>query len=248
MTLSFNTFKTQQLSPKSQIVAKEGISLQEIKKSGSYGQVIAAPLFDYNNNGKLEGEEVDNFNDYKFDVKEDESGTKTLTLSRWAKKGLNYDRTEVQLDRTTVIKYESLEQLYDTESRQMYARGIGGNYVDKYDNPATFKTAINEWVNIGQPYKSAVIDLKEKRVIVDGMEQQEYKSRTINASNFDVTVKNSDIDHVVMRNGSLRLENTYSYSFYAKPIDVATNGVDKVKVTKDNKSLVNIFTWGEIAR
>lgn len=248
MTLSFNTFKTQQLSPKSQIVAKEGISLQEIKKSGSYGQAIAAPLFDYNDNGKLEKEEVDNFNDYKFDVKEDESGTRTLTLSRWAKKGLNYDRTEIQLDRTTVIKYESLEQLYNTKSRQEFHHGIGGNYVDKYDTPATFKTAINEGIELSAPYKSAVIDLKDKRAIVDGMIQQEYKSAPIWASNFDLTVKNSDIDNVVMLNGSLKLEKTCSHGYYDKPVDVATNDVAKVKVTKDSKSLVNIFTWGEIAR
>lgn len=231
------------------IIAREGTSLAEINRRGSDGQKIAAPLFDYDDNGKLEGEEVTNFNNYRFKVQSDKkSGINTLSLSKWVHEGLHFmDYSEKQLDRTTVIKYKSLDQLYNTKDREKYPGVSAGNYVDKSGYPARFEFGNGSEVELNSPYQKAEIDMTKNKVLVDGMEQQEYNIININAENIDLTVKNSDIGNLVMYNGKLKLENTKSYGYYDKPVDVATNGVNKVKVQKDAQSKAKVFTWGEIA-
>ena len=153
------------------------------------------------------------------------------------------------LDRTTVIKYNSLEQLYNTKGRKEYPECHAGNYIEPYEfQTAAFGSFGNRSrVKINSPYKRAEIDMTKNKVLIDEMEQQEYNKINIDAKNIDLTVKNSDIGNIVMYNGKLKLENTKSSGFYDKPVDVATNGVDKVKVQKDSKSKAKVFTWGEIA-
>ena len=231
------------------IIAQEGTSIAKINRYGSDGQKIAAPLFDYDDNGKLEGKEVTNFNNYRFKIETDKkSGINTLTLSRWVHEGLHFmDYIEKQLDRTTVIKYKSKEQLYNTKQREKYPGTSAGNHIDYIDFPVDLDFGNGSSVNINSPYKRAEIDMIKNKVLVDGMEQQEYNRINVDASNIVLTVKNSDISNVVMVNGTLKLENTKSYGFYEKPVDVATNGVNKVKVQKDAQSKAHVFTWSEIA-
>lgn len=161
-----------QIKTQAKVQAYEGISLKTIQQKGSDGQKIMAPLFDTDRNGKLEGLEVERFNNCIF---KSEPGKVTM-----------YDRSD-DLEKPFVA-----EIAYGKE-------GLRGSY-DGWGNLDVSDKHNKKSVTIYGTSGNAKIDLPKGKVTLNNL--KEYVAEvfaynmdveTKNSFISDITIKKGDL-------------------------------------------------------
>jgi len=206
-----------QIKPEARINAYEGMHVAEIKKSGSTGQKIAVPLFDYDGNGILEGEEVERFNACNF-----KSEKNKLTI---------YDRSD---NSTLEIRYKDLKELYcEHNGRAMNSFEYGFKF--SFNEKGKDKTYTNSSISLLGGFKKAVIDMFKGKVSIEGTSGY---NNSLMGNNVDLSVKDTNTDVIDMSGGKLTLENVKAKGLLwgYNATEVETDGKTVVKQDADSKA------------
>ena len=198
-----------QIKTQAKVQAYEGISLKTIQQKGSDGQKIMAPLFDTDRNGKLEGLEVERFNNCIF---KSEPGKVTM-----------YDRTN------DPEKPFVAEITYGKE-------GLRGEYRGKdYESTLDVSDKRNKKsVTIYDIYSGkAKIDLPKGKVTLNNLDGFDA---SVFADGMDVETNNSVIDYIDIKRGDLKMKNTESGGIFSSTVDVTTDGKSTVTTDKNTKA------------
>ena len=168
-----------QIKTQARIEAYEGIELKTIKQKGSDGQKLMAPLFDTDGNGKLEGYEVEAFNNCRFKA---EPGKVTV-----------FDKY-YETPNITEIKYGKDGFQGEYQSYQFALRNKK-HYFSILGNPDATGGMITK------------VDLTKGKVTVENADPNYPRGYEMWANNVDLTVKNSQVSSIDIYGGSLKLEN-----------------------------------------
>ena len=213
------------------INAYEGIEVETIKQKGSTGQKLAVTLFDTDKNGVLDKTEAECFNSFTFTSKQ-----KELTMYR----------TVDGKKQTTIIKYENVEDLkyskIGANNRSLFLFG-GKNYFNDEDESGgyTFNSGIDIVVN----YKRAIIDMKNKKVDIEGNGRGSHDTG-IGAYGIELTLNNVDIKHMDFNDGTLNLKNTSNKGHVIDRktiIESCRNCGTEIKINSDSDSKFELNTY-----
>lgn len=170
-----------QVKPQARVQIYEGMTVEAVKKNGSEGQKLMAPLFDLNQDGRYDANEAEQFNSYNFTT---EKGKITL-----------YENNNDGSRQITEIKYDNFEEdvlcMYEGEPLNALDRFLFKN--DKGEDCYFAKFA---------KYTKAVIDM------IKGTAQVENaKGSYILGNGIELTIKDSDLEKIRLYNGKLNLQN-----------------------------------------
>ena len=181
-----------------------GMNVETVKKNGSDGQKLMAPLFDRNQDGVYDKNEAELFNKYRFKTEDGK-----ITLFRYYNDGSR---------QITEIKYDNFEE----DVLSMY-NGEPLNQLHRFN----FKNDKGEdcFFSSLAKYTKAVIDMVKGTVHVENAD-----GGSIRGNNVELTLKDSDLEEVSIRNGSLNLGNMKNATLLW---DSAT------RVSADGNSIIN---------
>ncbi len=203
---------TNQVAQK-RIQAYSGISVETVKAHGSDGQKLMVSLFDRNHDGKLDELEAEHFNSYRFKTEE---GKIRMT-------DIN-DGTELELI------YDNFEK----DVLHLY-KGVTLNDLERY----SFKNEAGESCYFAKIIKAAktVIDMVTGKVVIEGAKPSGIRcGSNIYGRNIELSVKDSDVSEIHIKNGTLELENTKNRGLiFDSATKVETDGKSVIKADKDSE-------------
>ena len=215
---------TEPLITEKRINAYEGIKVKTIKQNGSTGQKLAVKLFDTDRNGVLDKNEADCFNNFTFTSK-----PKELTMYR----------TVDGKKQATVIKYENIEDL--EHSRISVNNHCSFRFGEKHyldDRNKSLGCVFDSGINIDVNYKKAVVDMKNKKVAIEGNGRNNHDT-DISAWGIELTLNNVDVKNIDFNDGTLNLKNTSNKEKYfdrATQIETCGNWGTEIRINKDSDS------------
>lgn len=192
-----------------------GMTVQTVKRNGSDGQKLMAPLFDNNHDGVYSKQEAEHFNSYDFKT---EDGKITI-----------FSKNPDGSKQVTEIKYDNFEgDVFHTFNGETLNRL--GSYTFKDDKgKSCFFSCIGN-------YAKAVIDMVKGTVqITNG------KCHNINGRNIELTIEDSDLERVGILKSKLNLQNTKDVGLFFDSATKVEAGGESI-VNNDNASKVEITT------
>ena len=200
------------LAIQERIQAYAGMSVETVKAQGSEGQKLMVSLFDKNQDGKLDKQEAEHFNNYRF--KTEEGRIKMTDINDGSELELIYDNFEEDVLHT--YNGKPLNRLH--------------NYL--------FKNKAGEdcyFAKLTGAVKT-VIDMVNGKVTVEGAKPSGIGSgSSLWGNNIELTVKNSDVEEIHIKNGSLKLENTKDKGLiFDSAVKVETDGKSTIKADKES--------------
>lgn len=193
----------------------EGMSVETVRKSGSEGQKLMAPLFDTDQDGKFDKYEAEAFNNCNFKT---EKGKITI----YNRSGYGTEITE--------LKYDNYEEDILGSGKQGKA----------YNNPDMFHFKNDKgehcyFSSIGN-FAKVVIDMIKGKVHVEGGNQAAFGLYT---NNIELTAKNSDLEYITANNSKLNLQNVKDKGLlWDSATEVETDS--KTIVNADDNSKVDV--------
>lgn len=207
---------THEVKPQARVKIYEGMSVETVKKNGSEGQKLMAPLFDVNHDGKYDGNEAAAFDSYNFKT---EKGKITM-----------YNRSECGAEITELI-YDD----YEKDILNQY-KGEALNSPDSF----TFYNDKGEFCHFGTigDFAKVVIDMIKGKVHVEGGNKGAYN---LFANNVELTVKNSDLGEISVSGGKINLQNVKDKGLlWDSATEIQTDGETIVNADKNSKVEVTI--------
>ena len=194
------------------IQAYAGMSVETVKARGSEGQKLMVSLFDKNQDGKLDKQEAEHFNNYRF--KTEEGRIKMTDINDGSELELIYDNFEEDVLHT--YNGKPLNRLHNYLFKNKAGEGC---YFAKLTGAV-----------------KTVIDMVNGKVSVEGAKPSGIGSvSSLWGNNIELTVKNSDVEEIHIKNGSLKLENTKDKGLiFDSAVKVETDGKSTIKADKES--------------
>lgn len=194
------------------IQAYAGMSVETVKAQGSEGQKLMVSLFDKNQDGKLDKQEAEHFNNYRF--KTEEGRIKMTDINDGSELELIYDNFEEDVLHT--YNGKPLNRLHNYLFKNKAGEGC---YFAKLTGAV-----------------KTVIDMVNGKVSVEGAKPSGIGSvSSLWGNNIELTVKNSDVEEIHIKNGSLKLENTKDKGLiFDSAVKVETDGKSTIKADKES--------------
>ena len=193
----------------------EGMSVETVRKSGSEGQKLMAPLFDTDQDGKFDKYEAEAFNNCNF-----KTGKGKITI--YNRSGYGAEITE--------LKYDNYEEdiLCSGEQGEVYNEPSMFNFKNDKGEDCYFSS-------MGK-FTKVVIDMIKGKVHVEGGNQAAFGLYT---NNIELTAKNSDLEHISASNSKINLQNVKNKGLlWDSATEVETDG--KTTVNADENSKVDV--------
>lgn len=223
---------TEPMITEKKLNAYDGIEVKTIQQNGSTGQKIAVSLFDIDGNGRLYGDEVDNFNSCTFTSK-----PKELTMYR------NIDGKK----QVTVIKYENTKDLeFSAVKKKSCCFNLNPQCVGKDVLSGENLYTDGDYIDIYVGYDKAVIDFKNKKASIEGNGRNSYDD-FIGARGIELTLNNVDVKYIQFNDGTLNLNNTSDKGVLRNSetqIKTCRNQGTSINVHKDSDSKIKIDQYG----
>lgn len=200
------------LAIQERIQAYAGMSVETVKAQGSEGQKLMVSLFDKNQDGKLDKQEAEHFNNYRF--KTEEGRIKMTDINDGSELELIYDNFEEDVLHT--YNGKPLNRLHNYLFKNKAGEGC---YFAKLTGAV-----------------KTVIDMVNGKVSVEGAKPSGIGSvSSLWGNNIELTVKNSDVEEIHIKNGSLKLENTKDKGLiFDSAVKVETDGKSTIKADKES--------------
>ncbi len=200
------------LAIQERIQAYAGMSVETVKAQGSEGQKLMVSLFDKNQDGKLDKQEAEHFNNYRF--KTEEGRIKMTDINDGSELELIYDNFEEDVLHT--YNGKPLNRLHHYLFKNKAGEGC---YFAKLTGAV-----------------KTVIDMVNGKVSVEGAKPSGIGSvSSLWGNNIELTVKNSDVEEIHIKNGSLKLENTKDKGLiFDSAVKVETDGKSTIKADKES--------------
>ena len=195
------------------VQAYAGMSVETVKAQGSEGQKLMVSLFDKNQDGKLDKQEAEHFNNYRF--KTEEGKIRMTNINNGTELELIYDNFE-----------EDVLQLY---------KGKPLNRLNSY----LFKNEAGEncyFSKLTGAVKT-VIDMVTGKVAIEEAKPAGIRcGSSLWGNNIELSVKDSDVNEININNGTLELENTKNRGLiFDSATKVKTDGKSTIKADKDSE-------------
>lgn len=195
------------------VQAYAGMSVETVKAQGSEGQKLMVSLFDKNQDGKLDKQEAEHFNNYRF--KTEEGKIRMTNINNGTELELIYDNFE-----------EDVLHLY---------KGKPLNRLNSY----IFKNEAGEncyFSKLTDAVKT-IIDMVTGKVAIEGAKPARIRcGSSLWGNNIELSVKDSDVNEININNGTLELENTKNRGLiFDSATKVKTDGKSTIKADKDSE-------------
>ena len=198
-----------QVKPQARVQIYEGMNVETVKRNGSDGQKLMAPLFDLDSDGKYDAGEAELFNSCNFKT---EKGKITM----YNRSGYGPEVTE--------LKYDD----YEKDILNPY-KGQALNEPDIF-NFKNDKGKDCYFASMGN-FKKVVIDMIKGKVHVEG-----GKDGALFMNNVELTVKNSDLETISTSNSKINLQNVKDEGLlWDSATEVKTDGKSIINADADSK-------------
>lgn len=195
------------------VQAYAGMSVETVKAQGSEGQKLMVSLFDKNQDGKLDKQEAEHFNNYRF--KTEEGKIRMTNINNGTELELIYDNFE-----------EDVLDLY---------KGKPLNRLNSY----IFKNEAGEtcYFSMLTGAVKTVIDMVTGKVAIEEAKPAGIRcGSSLRGNNIELSVKDSDVNEISINNGTLELENTKNRGLiFDSATKVKTDGKSIIKADKDSE-------------
>lgn len=209
-----------QVKTQPRVQVYEGMSVEAVKKNGSDGQKLMAPLFDEDGDGKFNKYEAELFNSCNFKV---EKGKITI----YNRSGYGTEITELKYD-----NYEKDILSPDTSGQTTNELGYYHFENDKGEEC---------WFSCLGRYAKVVIDMIKGKVHVEG--SNTGSAISLNGANIELTVKNSDLEEINAYGGKIKLQNVKDKGLiWDSATKITTDGKTLVEADADSDIEVSTAT------
>ncbi len=195
------------------VQAYAGMSVETVKAQGSEGQKLMVSLFDKNQDGKLDKQEAEHFNNYRF--KTEEGKIRMTNINNGTELELIYDNFEE--DVLHLYKGKPLNRL----NSYLFKNEAGENcYFSKLTDAV-----------------KTIIDMVTGKVAIEGAKPARIRcGSSLWGNNIELSVKDSDVNEININNGTLELENTKNRGLiFDSATKVKTDGKSTIKADKDSE-------------